>query len=247
MLTWIQDNIAVAVTTGILLTISSTIFTGFQSVISYKQNKRFEEHKNRLTIEQSKFNSVLSTYSTESQSTIEKRLVGLEQSWDNMFKLKGEVSGFINFYGLITPKEYDYSDVREKLLGGIRLSDSDYSQILTTSFEQLNRDRIYLGDEFYALCRTYLAFLARLAFITNLNLDKGIVNAWTDDNHLLTMLEFIEKDVDKGMSPMDIFRVLDQCETKILSVGRKIISGEKTALDNHEIMRRFRETVEPKV
>lgn len=245
MLNWIQENIAVAVATGFLLALASFVFNIFQSIVSHKQNKRLEEVKNSLIKEQTKLNSALSTFSTESQATMEKRLNGLEKSWEYMFKLKGEVMEVISFYGLITPHEYDYEDVRQKFLSNIPTIDQN--SILKTASEQLNKDRIYLGEEFYVLCRTYHSFLGRLAFNTKSNLEKGVVKAWTEDNHLLSMLGFIlsneKKVILRDVNPMSIYTVLDQCETKILSVGRKIISGEKTALDNYEILKRYEENV----
>jgi hypothetical protein len=45
------------------------------------------------------------------------------------------------------------------------------------------------------------------------------------------------------LDPQKITYILDYCETKILIVGRRLISGEQTAYNHFESIERLRETV----
>jgi hypothetical protein len=171
-----------------------------------------------------------------------KRMEAVEGAWDNLTIIKEKINSVITFYTLYYADEYNKPPIFTEALSFLEI---DILSDLQRTKQQLIQDRIYTGEEFYTLCKAYFTFIRRLTNVTKEGIASGEIKPWTENRNIMSAIEFIlpPEYLLTNLDPMKINHILDYCETKILIVGRRLISGEQTAYDNFGSIERLRENV----
>jgi hypothetical protein len=214
-----------------------------------KQEKEILQLNASIKNEENFTKNLLNIYKSSTDEIQRKRIIAIEQIWENTMDIKDKTSG-LQCYKILTDAEFHdpkYTEFIEKCVREITPS----NEMIQTSIELRKKERplrLFVNDKTWKIYNIYTFFLIRS--VINIHLAKSMAKKiphWKDDEivkkHLQLVLPSNELDQIYALSHGSYNFIQAYFEALLLNALHREITGEFQIRDQKDLFNKISEDI----